>query len=209
MRITKQSKDRMVIRGDKRRIKRNVIYGVFIAAAIIVPIVFLIIRGNFSITNVSDVIMDITFPVVVIVGISTVLYRESSRIVIDKSKGRLSVRLPFSDVMSGTYPLKAVSEVRLRHHGNPYHFPKLSIVLNNDEEIILSSDVMLSTPAVYAPPLYDHVKREQQLASDIAGFMGVRFHEIKGGDVPFGLDQVDKDVTWAEDAEKKEEQVSD
>jgi hypothetical protein len=137
------------------------------------------------------------------IGKEPVLYRESSRIVIDKVKGRLSVRLPFNDVMSGTYPLKAVSEVRLRHHDNPYHFPKLSIVLNSDEEIILSGDVMLRTPAVYAPPLYDHVKREQQLASDIAGFIGMRFHEIKGGDVPFGLDQTDKDVPWQEEAEKK------
>jgi hypothetical protein len=203
MRIAKQSEDKMVIKGDKRRIKRNVIYGVLIVAAIAVPIVFFVLRGGFSITNISDVIMDITFPVVVLVGVSTVLYRESSRIVIDKAKGRLSVRLPFGDVMSGAYPLKVVSEVRLRHHGNPYHFPMLSIVLNNDEEIILSSDVMLSTPAVYTPPLYDHVEREQQLASDIAGFIGVRFHEIKGGDVPFGLDQTDKDVTWHEEAEEK------
>lgn len=208
MRIAKQTEDRMVIKGDKRRIKRNIIYGAIIVAVFIVPIIIFAFTERLNISNISDIIIGLVFPVVVLIGVSTVLYRESTRIVIDKVKDRLSVRLPLDRVMSGAYPLKAVSEVRLRHHGNPYYFPKLSILLNNDEEIILSSDVMISIPKpgplFKAPPLYGHVNREQQLARDIATFMGVPFREIKGGEVTFGLDQADKDVNWSEETEEKE-----
>jgi hypothetical protein len=213
MRIAKQTEDRMVIKGDTRRIKRNIIYGAIIAAVFIVPIIIFAFTESLNITNITDIIKGLVFPVVVLVGVSAVLYRESTRVVIDKAKDRLSVKLPLNRIISGAYPLKAVSEVRLRHHGNPYYFPKLSILLNNDEEIILSSDVMISMlkPGYLfkAPPLYGHVIREQQLAMDIAIFMGVPFREIKGGEVTFGLDQADKDATCSEEAEEKEGKVDD
>jgi len=202
MRITKQTGDRMVIKGDRRRIKRNVIYGAIVVVVFIVPAVIYFIVTGLSLETTSGLIKALVFPIVALVGVATVLYHEGSRIVIDKARGRLVVRRPVNKEMAGTYPLRFVAEVRLRYHGNPYYFPKMSIVFNNDEEIILSSDVLLSMPGpgplFKAPPMYGHVKREQDLGRDIASFMGVPFREIQGGDVTFGLDQADKEVFRAD-----------
>lgn len=203
MRIVKRAGSKMVIGGDKKRIRRLAIYGaILIVLFVVTPIIF-IIKDGIDANSVYGLYGKLVFPVIVLLGVATALYREMSLIVIDKARGRLLAKRPFNREMAGSYPLETVSEVMLRHHGNPYYFPKLSIVLGNGEEIILSSDVLLAMPQLPAVPLYDHVKREQTLGKEIAAFIDVPFREIKGGEVTFGLDQADKEVHYAEDAERE------
>ncbi|MBC7246703.1 MAG: hypothetical protein H5T73_02830 [Actinobacteria bacterium] len=199
----RQSKSRMVIRCDAKRVRRITIYGLFLVMFFIVPAIVFAIKDGVDINSASDLSAKLVFPAVALVGTVTVLYRERSLIIIDKAKGILVIRRPADREMAGSYPLDAVSEVRLRHHGNPYYFPKLSILLSGGQEVILSSDVLLAMPLAPAVPLHDHVKRERALGRDIAAFIGVPFREIKGGDVAFGLDQADKEVGGADGDEKE------
>lgn len=203
MRIVKRADSKMLVGGNKKRIRRLAIYGaILIVLFVITPIIF-IIKDGIDPYSVYGLYGKLVFPVVVLLGVATALYREMSLIVIDKARGRLLVKRPVNRKMAGSYPLKAVSEVVLRHHGNPYYFPKLSIVLESGEEVLLNSDVLLATPQMPAVPLYDHVKREQALGKEVAAFIDVPFREIKGGEVTFGLDKADKEVHWAEDAESE------
>jgi hypothetical protein len=69
--------------------------------------------------------------------------------------------------------------------------------MKNGGEVILSSDIVeaLPVPLGVAVPQIAHVERERKLGRDIADFIGIPYREVKGGEVWFGLDQPDKDVT--------------
>ncbi len=195
MRIARRSDHKMVIRASRSRIKRVAFYGAFLVTAFIAPSLVFAFKDGLNLSNISDLLFKLVYPAVALISTITILFREGSRVVIDKKKGRLSVSRPFHAESAGTFPLATVSEVCLRHHGNPYYFPKLSIVLCNGEEIPLSSDVHISTPCTPAPPLYGHVMSERALGTDIARFIGVPFREVRGGEIWCGLDQAEREVS--------------
>lgn len=91
--------------------------------------------------------------------------------------------------------LESIAKVRLCRHGNPYYFPALSVSLKDGRGVILNSSVFMSVPGFYAPPLVGHVVRERQPAMDVAAFLHVPYHEIKGGEVTFALYGANKQVS--------------
>lgn len=202
MRITRRSDNMMIIAGDQKRMMRVTAYALTLLAATSVSIVFITTREDFGVDDLPNLIRCVVFPGIVFIGIFTVLFREKSQIIISKTKGNLPVKTPLDGGTTTTYPLEAVKEVRLRHPGNPYYYPKLSISLDNGEEIILSSDVLLSLPGpgpfFKALPLVGHVKSEQKLGRAIAAFLAVPYREIKGGDVPFGVEKSDTETARQE-----------
>jgi hypothetical protein len=126
MRIAKQTDSKLIIKGDKKRIKRNIAYGCIIIALFVVPSLVFLLRNYIDLENISYLLRAIAFPILALIGVATVLLRENTRIVIDKDDNTISAKLPFNKEAK-LYSLHSAIEVQLKHHGNPYYFPKLEI----------------------------------------------------------------------------------
>ena len=151
--------------------------------------------GKISIESNVDFIMATAYPIVALLGVITILYRESQFIIIDKAKELISVKVPPYKKRPRVFDLDRVTWVLLRYHGDPTQFPKLSLGLRDEEEIVLSDHVFLGIWwRVPVSPLAGHISREQKLGQEMAKFIGVPYREIKGGEVYMGHDQSDKEI---------------